>query len=258
MYTPLEEGIGVSGRENCSNVQQISLRLGYYAESAWTVLRAWLKVFSSQLWMTTLPSAIHAKADPLVRLQGRGFRLGPGISGFGPPHRHRVPHPRCANAWHGRVATNVSLATSTTGFPYFRHRAREWQWAKTGDAGGCGGFVPQAFHFSEQVLAKHIWNFLASRHSLRFSLRSAALHLIKVESDINGILPAGGGPLPFISFLSWSGFASRWEGNGILRSTARCARSSRRSVKRKSFWDFVRVCSGGFAFCWAATDQFSI
>ena len=35
-----------------------------------------------------------------------------------------------------------------------------------------------------------------------FSLRSTALRLIKVESDINGILPAGGGPLPFISFLS--------------------------------------------------------
>ena len=30
---------------------------------------------------------------------------------------------------------------------------------------------------------------------------SAALRLFKVESDINGILPAGGGPLPFISFL---------------------------------------------------------
>jgi len=36
----------------------------------------------------------------------------------------------------------------------------------------------------------------------RFSLRSTALRLLKVESDINGILPAGGGPLPFISFLS--------------------------------------------------------
>jgi hypothetical protein len=34
-----------------------------------------------------------------------------------------------------------------------------------------------------------------------FGLLSAALRLIKVESDINGILPAGGGPLPFISFL---------------------------------------------------------
>jgi hypothetical protein len=34
------------------------------------------------------------------------------------------------------------------------------------------------------------------------SLRSAALRLLKVESDINGILPAGGGPRPFISFLS--------------------------------------------------------
>jgi hypothetical protein len=32
-------------------------------------------------------------------------------------------------------------------------------------------------------------------------LNAAALRLIKVESDINGILPAGGGPLPFISFL---------------------------------------------------------
>ena len=31
---------------------------------------------------------------------------------------------------------------------------------------------------------------------------SAALRLLKVESDINGILPAGGGPLPFISFLA--------------------------------------------------------
>ena len=32
--------------------------------------------------------------------------------------------------------------------------------------------------------------------------RSAALRLLKVESGINGILPAGGGPLPFIPFLS--------------------------------------------------------
>jgi hypothetical protein len=36
----------------------------------------------------------------------------------------------------------------------------------------------------------------------RFSFRSAALRPLKVESDINGILPAGGGPLPFISFLA--------------------------------------------------------
>ena len=49
--------------------------------------------------------------------------------------------------------------------------------------------------------------FLAPRYSLwvtelgGFSLRSAALRLFKVESDINGILPAKGGPLPFISFL---------------------------------------------------------
>jgi len=49
--------------------------------------------------------------------------------------------------------------------------------------------------------------FSAPRYSLwvtelgGFSLRSAALRLFKVESDINGILPAGGGPLPFISFL---------------------------------------------------------
>jgi hypothetical protein len=35
-----------------------------------------------------------------------------------------------------------------------------------------------------------------------FSVRSAALRLLKVESGINGILPAGGGSLPFISFLS--------------------------------------------------------
>ena len=34
------------------------------------------------------------------------------------------------------------------------------------------------------------------------SLHSAARRLFKVESDINGILPAGSGPLPFISFLS--------------------------------------------------------
>jgi hypothetical protein len=34
-----------------------------------------------------------------------------------------------------------------------------------------------------------------------FSLRSAALRLVKVESDINGILPARGGPLPFIPLL---------------------------------------------------------
>jgi hypothetical protein len=35
-----------------------------------------------------------------------------------------------------------------------------------------------------------------------FGLLSATLRLFKVESDINGILPAGGGPLPFISFLA--------------------------------------------------------
>ena len=47
------------------------------------------------------------------------------------------------------------------------------------------------------------WSFLkpARRYFLwvtqlgGFSLRSAALRLFKVESDINGILPAGGGPL---------------------------------------------------------------
>ena len=38
------------------------------------------------------------------------------------------------------------------------------------------------------------------------------------------------------------------EGNGILRSTARCARSSLRSVKRKSFWDFVLLGSDGPSF----------
>jgi hypothetical protein len=35
-----------------------------------------------------------------------------------------------------------------------------------------------------------------------FGLLSATLRLLKVESGINGILPAGGGPLPFIPFLS--------------------------------------------------------
>ena len=45
-----------------------------------------------------------------------------------------------------------------------------------------------------------IWLLLAGSTGRAF--RSAALRLIKVESDINGILPAGGGPLPFISFLS--------------------------------------------------------
>jgi len=53
-----------------------------------------------------------------------------------------------------------------------------------------------------------------------FSPRSAALRLIKVESDINGILPAGGGPLHiyFVSLLIRLRFALG--GNGILRSTA--------------------------------------
>jgi hypothetical protein len=37
---------------------------------------------------------------------------------------------------------------------------------------------------------------------VRFHDADGALRLLKVESDINGILPAGGGPLPFISFLS--------------------------------------------------------
>jgi hypothetical protein len=38
--------------------------------------------------------------------------------------------------------------------------------------------------------------------------RSAALRLLKVESGINGILPAGGGPLPFIPFLALSRLGS--------------------------------------------------
>ena len=53
-----------------------------------------------------------------------------------------------------------------------------------------------------------------------FSPRSAALRLLKVESDINGILPAGGGPLHiyFVSLLIR--LRSALGGNGILRSTA--------------------------------------
>ena len=77
---------------------------------------------------------------------------------------------------------------------------------------------------------------------------SAALRLLKVECDINGILPAGGGPLHiyFVSLLIRLRCALG--GNGILRSTARCARSSLRSVKRKSFWDFVLLGSDGPSF----------
>jgi hypothetical protein len=53
----------------------------------------------------------------------------------------------------------------------------------------------------------------------RFSPRSAALRLLKVESDINGILPAGGGPLPFISFLALSRLRS-----ALREVTAFCVR----------------------------------
>ena len=47
-----------------------------------------------------------------------------------------------------------------------------------------------------------------------------ALRLLKVESDINGSLPGGSGPLYiyFVSLLSKLRFALR--GNGILRSKA--------------------------------------
>jgi len=65
----------------------------------------------------------------------------------------------------------------------------------------------QHFQFTVGQTVNRTWDILAPRYSLwvtelgGFSLRSAALRLFKVESDINGILPAGGGPLPFISFL---------------------------------------------------------
>src|ERR1700736_5821166 len=73
-------------------------------------MRARLKVFLSRLWMTTPPCELHAEADPLVRLQGRGFRLGPGISGLALPYRRRVPRPGCADARHGRLELQRLLA----------------------------------------------------------------------------------------------------------------------------------------------------
>jgi hypothetical protein len=98
-----------------------------------------------------------------------------------------------------------------------------------------------------------IWSFLlligkkkARRYSLwvtwsgGFSLRSAALRLLKVEADINGILPAGGGPLPFISFLALSRLRSALEEVTAFCVRQLLARSSPRAVKRKSFWDVVR------------------
>jgi len=71
----------------------------------------------------------------------------------------------------------------------------------------------EALHHLKQVRVNH--DFAKAQHkfmgSSLFSVGSllgglcpvsAALRLLKVEADINGILPAGGGPLPFISFLA--------------------------------------------------------
>ena len=60
------------------------------------------------------------------------------------------------------------------------------------------------------VAADHQISFFnqAARYSLLIALfrraqpYSATRSLFKVESGINGILPAGGGPLPFIPFLA--------------------------------------------------------
>ena len=82
----------------------------------------------------------------------------------------------------------------------------------------------------------------------RFSFRSAALRPLKVESDINGILPAEAGPCHLFRFSLDQASLRALEGNGILHSTARCARSSLQSVKRKSFWDFVLLGNDGPSF----------
>jgi hypothetical protein len=46
------------------------------------------------------------------------------------------------------------------------------------------------------------------------------LRLFKVASDVNGVLPARGRALPFISFLPLSGLRSALWGNCVLRSIA--------------------------------------
>src|SRR5207245_9433872 len=83
----------------------------------------------------------------------------------------------------------------------------------------------------------------------RFSLRSTALRLLKVES-----FPPEAGPCHLFRFSLDQASLRALEGNGILRSTARCARSSLRSVKRKSFCSGGK--RGGFAFYWARRTTF--
>ena len=80
------------------------------------------------------------------------------------------------------------------------------------------------------------------------SVHSAPQSLLKIESDINGILPAGGGPLPFISFRS----LTRLSG-ALRRVTVFCvrqplARSSPQAADRKSFWDLAAAPKRRFAF----------
>jgi hypothetical protein len=60
--------------------------------------------------------------------------------------------------------------------------------------------VANALHFDYSGYGSSL--FSVGNLVRRAQPRSAALRLLKVESGINGILPAGGGPLPFIPFLS--------------------------------------------------------
>ena len=79
------------------------------------------------------------------------------------------------------------------------------------------GFLIGTYNTFGEAMESLAWKGRTSQRYLKFSalrcflwiaslggssVHSAPLSPFKIESDINGILPAGGGPLPFISFRS--------------------------------------------------------
>jgi hypothetical protein len=86
-----------------------------------------------------------------------------------------------------------------------------------------------------------------------FGLLSATLRLLKVESGINGILPAGGGPCHLFRFSLEQASLRAGEGNCILRSTALRSFLAANCQPQKPFGSWSGGQTGKFAF-WVVVD----
>jgi hypothetical protein len=65
---------------------------------------------------------------------------------------------------------------------------------------------------AEQAAAKTEKKKLSKKNLLKqLHVGSAPLHWFKLTAGINGILPASGGPLPFIPLLAWANYVARWK-----------------------------------------------